>query len=95
MIVQRLTFRVRGGQRMAAAELAIAERERVGGTHRIYLSYLGRYDTIAMEFDFEDLAEMETFWSEWFATPESAAFLKQWNDLLQARRTNEVWTLIE
>ena len=95
MIVQRLTFRAKSGQRAAAAELARAERERVGGTHRIYLSYLGRYDTIAMDFDFEDLAEMEAFWSEWFDTPESAAFLKEWNGLLEADRTNEIWTLIE
>ncbi len=95
MIVQRLTFRAKSGQRAAAAELARAERERVGGTHRIYLSYLGRYDTIAMDFDFEDLAEMESFWSEWFATPEAAAFLKEWNGLLEADRTNEIWTLIE
>lgn len=95
MIVQRLTFRARGGQRTAAAELAKAERERLGGTHRIYLSYLGRYDTIAMEFDFEDLAGMEAFWSEWFATPESATFLEEWNELLEADRTNEVWTLVE
>ena len=80
---------------MAAAELVRAERERTGGTHRIYLSYLGRYDTIAMDFEFEGLAEMEAFWSEWFATPESAAFLKKWNDLLAADRTNEVWILVE
>lgn len=95
MIVQRLTFQVKGGQRTAAAELVRAERERTAGTHRIYLSYLGRYDTIAMEFEFEDLEAMETFWSEWFATSESAAFLEKWNDLLEAPRTNEVWTVVE
>jgi hypothetical protein len=95
MIVQRLTFQVKGGRRLEAAKLASAERERTGGTHRIYLSYLGRYDTIATEFEFEDLEAMETFWSEWFATPESAVFLKKWNDLLEAPRTNEVWTLVE
>jgi hypothetical protein len=95
MIVQRLTFQIKGGQRTEVAGLLKAERERTGGTHRIYLSYLGRYDTIAMEFEFEDLAAMETFWSEWFDTSESAAFMEKWNDLLEAPRTNEVWTLVE
>jgi hypothetical protein len=95
MIVQRLTWQVKIGQRAAAAELARAERERVGGTHRIYRGYLGSFDTVAMEFEFEGFDEMETFWSEWFATPESAAFLEKWHDLLEARTTNEVWTLVE
>lgn len=95
MIVQRCTFQVKGRQRRAAAELARAERERIGATFRIYLSYLGRYDTIVTEYEFEDLGAMETFWSEWFADPESAAFLEKWNNLLEAPRTNEVWIPVE
>jgi hypothetical protein len=95
MIVQRLTFLIKGGRRGEVMQLAAAEREQTGGTHRIYLSYLGRYDTIAMEFEFEGLAEMEAFWDRWFATPEADAFLEKWNDLLEAERTNEIWTLVE
>lgn len=95
MIVQRLTFLAKSGRRMEAAELASAERERTGSTHRIYRSYLGPRNTIAVEFEFEDLEEMEAFWSEWYATPESSAFLEKWNDLLEASGTSEIWTLVE
>lgn len=80
---------------MEAAELARAEREWFGGTYRIYLGNIGPRNDIAMEFEFEDLGEMEAFWSEWSATPEFATFLEKWNDLIEAHRTNEIWTVVE
>jgi hypothetical protein len=95
MIVQRLTFTARSGRRMEAAELARAERERIGGTHRIYLGDIGPRNDIAMEFEFAGLGEMEACWSDWFATPESATFMKKWDELLEAHRTNEIWTVVE
>lgn len=95
MIVQRLTFRARRGRLNEAAELARAERERTGGTHRIYLGYLGPRSDLAVEFEFEGLGEMEAFWSEWSATPESAAFMEKWDELLESYGTNEIWTVVE
>ena len=80
---------------MEAVKLAIAERERTDSTHRIYKSYFGPRNTIAVEFEHKDLEEMETFWSEWSATSESAAFRKKWYDLLEADGTDEIWTLVE
>ena len=95
MIVQRLTFTARSGRRLEAAELARAEREQMGGTYRIYLGDIGPRNDLAMEFEFEGLGEMEAFWSEWFATPESAAFMEKWDALFEAHRTNEIWAVIE
>jgi len=95
MIVQRMIVLAKAGRRMDVEKLASAERERIGGTHRIYRNRFGPHNTIAMEFEFEDLEEMETFWSEWLATSESDAFLKKWFDLLEADGTDEVWTLVE
>ena len=95
MIVQRMIVRTKAGRRMEVAELARAERERIGSTHRIYRSYIGPDNTIAVEFEHKDLEEMETFWSEWSATLESDAFMKEWNDLLEAEGTDEIWTLAE
>ena len=59
------------------------------------LGNIGPRNDIAMEFEFAGLGEMEAFWSEWFATPESAAFMEKWNDLLEAHRNNEIWTVVE
>ena len=95
MIVQRLMFPTKIGRGAEAAELAREERARTGSTHRIYRSYLGPADTLAMEFESEGLGEMEAFWSEWFATPESGTFMAKWNELTKGGGSNEVWTLIE
>ena len=95
MIVQRFNYTAKSGRRMEAVELVRAEMERLGGTHRIYLGEIGPRNDIAVELEFEGLGEMEAFWSEWFATPESAAFMKKWDDLLEAHRTNEIWILVE
>jgi hypothetical protein len=84
-----------GGRWREAANLARAERERTGRPRRIYLNNIGPLNTIAMEFEFEDFKEMETFWSEWTATSESEAFLEKWYDLLEADGHDEVWTLVE
>jgi hypothetical protein len=95
MIVQRLTWLAKRGRVTEAVNLASAERERTGGTHRIYRDRVGPFNTIVMEFEFEDFEEMETFWSEWFATSEADAFVKKWNDLLEAGGHEEIWTLVE
>ena len=95
MIVQRLTWLAKRGHVMEAVKLAVAERERTGSTHRIYESYFGPHNTIAVEFEFEDFEELETFWSEWSATSESAAFMEKWRDLLEPGGTDEIWTLVE
>ena len=95
MIVRRMTWLAKRGHVMEAVKLAVAERERTGSTHRIYRSYIGPDNTIAVEFEHKDLEEMETFWSEWSATLESDAFMKKWNDLLEAEGTDEIWTLAE
>jgi len=90
-----LTWPVKVARLGEAIELARAERERTGGTHRIYRSYLGTSETIAMESEFDSLKEMEGFWAACFPTPEAGAFLEKWHNLIAASATNEVWTLME
>ena len=75
--------------------LAKAERERMDGTWRIYVSDIGPHDTIAFEFEFENLEAYERGWSEWAATPEAAAFMEKWNDLVKPGGATEIWTLVE
>jgi hypothetical protein len=97
MIANRRTFIVKPGCWDEAVALAVAETKRVSFPHpeRIYTSNIGLFDRLVYEAEFENLAEYEKYWAEWFATPEADAFLKKWNDLLEAGGTNEIWTLEE
>lgn len=97
MIVNRRTFVVKSGCWDEAEALAVAETNRVSFPHlrRLYSSNISPFDRLVFEAEFENLAEYEKFWAEWFAAPESAVFLKKWDDLLEAGGTNEIWTLVE
>ena len=95
MIVNRRTFVVKRGCMEEAVALLVADRERIGGKHRIYVSNIGPFDTIAIELEGENLEEYEKGWAEWGATPEAATFLEKWHDLTESGGTNEIWTLVE
>jgi hypothetical protein len=90
-----MIVRTKAGRAREVAELARAERERIGSTHRIYRDNVGPHNAIAFEFEFKDWEEKERFWAEWAATPEADAFLEKWWDLVEAEGTDEVWTLVE
>jgi len=61
---------------------------------RVYTSNIGRENTIAMEFEFENLAEMEKYWAAWVAKPETAEYDKKWNELVETGIGNEIWNLV-
>ena len=97
MIVNRRTFVVKGGCWEEAVAMAVAETKRLSHPHarRIYLSNISPFDTLVFEAEFENLAEYETFWADWFASPEGAAFAEKWDTLVRSGGTNEIWTLEE
>ena len=82
MIVSRLTLYVKPGRGNEASELALMENKRRGFPRavRFYASKFGRFETFAMESEFESLAEYEQFWNAYWATPEAAAFAKKWHE---------------
>ena len=95
MIVNRRTFNVRPGRMEEAVELAAKELERGGnfGAVRIYTISIGRFDQMAIEWEFQNLAEYEKGWAEWIARPTSADFLDKLNELIKSGGTNEIWNL--
>jgi LPS sulfotransferase NodH len=97
MIVNRRTFIVKRGRLEEVVALIMAETKRVGQTPvvRLYLPEIAAFDQIAMEWEFENLAEYQRFWEEWFASPQGVAFLEKWNDLTETGGANEIWTLAE
>ena len=96
MIVNRLTITVKQGRMQEFVEL-LKERRKQGEYNnvRLYQSHLGTRDQIAYEIEFEDYAAYDKFFTEWYALPDTPAFLEKWNVMTKAGGTNELWWLIE
>jgi hypothetical protein len=74
-----------------------AERERDGwsGPVRVYTPSIGTFDQLAVEWEYEDLAQYEKGWAEWSARSTTAAFMEKWVGLTKGGGTNEIWDLAE
>ena len=93
MIVQRITWKVKQGCMQELVALAKSFVESAGITCRTYTSRIGRHDTLVGDNEFESLAEMEKFSAEWFARPDTPAFLEKWFALTERGGYTEVWNL--
>ena len=51
--------------------------------------------TIALELTQESLAELEKWWADHRASPDTAPFYEKWYDLTETGTTNEVWQVVE
>lgn len=94
-IVNRRTFLAEHGKFEEALALL---REMGKGTphpYRLYHSYYGIFDTIALETEFGSVAEMETFWSAADTAPGMDEYMTRWYALTRSGGTNEVWILTD
>ena len=96
MIVNRRTFVPRRGRETEAIAYLEADIKRLDRSHSVRVT---RCDIgvggLSVEWDFENLKEYEEFWAAYFSSPEGAAFVKEWRELTETTRTNEIWTLME
>jgi hypothetical protein len=98
MLVHRLTFTLKMGTDQIAIEMLQEAQTILKAPHgrRIVQSYVGGTgSTIVMDLKFENLSELEAFWAEWYALPETPAFMEKWQELLAANTSNSVFTLVE
>ena len=95
MIVSRWTHTVKLGRMEEAVALHLAIKEKAGHPlpFRIYWSDIGRFSVMAVEMEYESLAEYETFWAEWAARPDWGADVAKLFDLLEPGSTQEIWNL--
>ena len=91
MIVQRAIFNVKKDCMQEFLEL----HKKRGYNYRLYQSRLGTFDQISFEWEWENMAAYEKTWADWFALPETPAFLEKVNALIAPGGTNEIWNLIE
>jgi hypothetical protein len=95
MIVQRFYWKVKVGCQDKFVELLKSERDKSSEGHvaRFYTPNIGKYDIVAGEFEFENLAELEKFWDTWYAKPETEEYLKKSDELRESSGGTEVWYL--
>ena len=98
MIVNRRTYNIKFGAMEEALELVKPEFAAVrtrGYTHpyRIYVSNIGQFSQIALEWEFQTLAELDEFWTSW--RPENPDFPEKWYGLQRAEIEIEVWDLVD
>jgi hypothetical protein len=60
---------------------------------RVYTSRVGTGDTVAVEMEFESLAEYESVVAEFFASPEATTFFETWNRVSEGPGSNSIWDL--
>jgi hypothetical protein len=95
MFAHRLTFRVKTGHVSEVVEMIKSEIAKGGPPSRVYQSYISPSNLVIEDLEFESLAELQAHWAEWFAKPETAAFLERWDELVEGTVTNEVWQIVE
>lgn len=95
-MVDRRVFYIKAGHLEEAVKIVVAEVKRVGPPNaRFYTSRTGRFDTLAIEQEFESLAAHEKFWNAWNASPEAKAVLAKWWPLIETGGTAELWDLVK
>ena len=96
MIVERRTFLVKTAKEQEVVELIKAGIEAntiFNGAYRIYIPDIGPFNVVAVEWEYEDLGEMQAAWDAWetnLATPE---FWEMWCTLTERGGNREVWQL--
>ncbi len=97
MISDRRMYNVKPGCEAAVVELLKGEIE--GNTiythsYRIYTSYISSYDVVVVEWEFEDLQEMQAAWDAWFAKTDMTEFNEKWDELTERGGHGEIWELV-
>jgi hypothetical protein len=91
MFINRRTNKVKPWAMDELVKLTKAEFERIGSKGKIYTPYIGPYDVIVFDFEYESLEAYQSSWEEWFASPEADEFLKKFNTLVESGGSNELW----
>ena len=97
MISDRRIYNVKPGCEEAVVELL---KEEIEGnsvythSYRIYTSYISSYDVVVVEWEFEDLQEMEADWDAWFTKTDMTEFNEKWDELTERGGHGEIWELV-
>jgi hypothetical protein len=97
MIVDRRVYHVKPGCEEALVNLlkeAIEDNTTYTRSYRIYTPKISTYDVVVVEWEFENLQEMEAVWDAWVASPASAKLYEKFYELTKRGGSGEVWKLV-
>ena len=98
MIADRRTFHVKPGGAREVAEMIKEQIEgntAYTGSYRIYLPDIGgSYDTVVVEWEYEDVPAMRAAWEAWAAKPSTAAYAEKWHKTVERGGHAEIWQLM-
>ena len=100
MIVQRFTYLVKRGCMPQIIELLkpYTGKGTITGNparERTYTSSFGPSDMIVLDFEFENMDQLEKKWAEWLARPEVPTLFEKLDSLFVPGGSNEIWNLVE
>ena len=95
MIVQRITVHYKLGKVDEAISLLKEEIAHANFPHavRFYTPKIGTADLSIGEFEFESIAAMDQFWSDWESRPQTSAFHEKYRPLIEPGMVSEVFNL--
>jgi len=96
MIVDRRTFQVKQlclEEVVKLTKAAIEGNEVYTRAYRIYIPEVAQFDSVVIEFEYEDFQEMQAAWAAWAAKPETADFWEKWAELTVPGGRREIWEL--
>lgn len=82
MILNQHIWKHKWGRRPDLVSVSKLECERMGIPHQVYTPIAGAVNTVVFEFQFEDLAAYDSFWTRWYTEPEAQEYLRQLPDLV-------------
>jgi len=95
MIVQRNIVKMKPQNHDMVVEMLKAARSELDDPNsmRILTSFIGvPFTTVVYELITENLEESRSSWDEWYAQPESEAFLEKWMPLIEDTK-DEYYTI--
>lgn len=101
MIVQRMTVTAKGNHAKDLMDLIlselVAQRER-GNYSRPFRAYSPQFsgqpsNQLIFEWEYEDIAERDRVWAEWFALPTTLAYMEKWREWTEPGYIDEIWKI--
>jgi hypothetical protein len=95
MIVERYTVQVKDGKWDEALELLKDGRKNIWPffTCRIYSCNYGPFNTLVIDNEFKDMADLEKKWKKLSAKKKFSVFFDKWDKVTTEQGSHTLWTV--
>ena len=96
MIVERRTFPVKTTKEQEVVALVKATIEAITiftGAYRIYVHDIGPQEVVVVEWEHDNLEDLQAAWEAWMANLATPEFWEQWCAITERGGHKEIWEL--